>query len=84
MILVDIGAVVLMAGLLGGFIAVVRSDKSKRQEEERLRSELGQALFSNDKARLQNFLVLWNDKLNKDQKDAIKARIDDMVIQENP
>lgn len=84
MIVVDAVAVLLILGIAGYALAAGKEDKAKRQEAERLRSEMGQALYSGDKTRLQNFLVLWNDKLNKEQKEAIQARINDMIVEENP
>ena len=84
MIFIDVGAVLVMLALFGGVVAIVRSDKTKQKEDANLRNELSQALYSGDRSRLQNFLVLWNDKLTKEQKEAIQLRIDDMTIQENP
>jgi hypothetical protein len=84
MIFVDLGAVLIMLALAGSVVSIVRSDKTKAKEAEKLRWELQCALNSRNKATLQDFLVLWNDRLTTEQKDAIKARIDDMTIQENP
>jgi uncharacterized membrane protein len=84
MIVVDAFAVLLVLAVAGIAVFSSKEDKAKRVEAERLRNEMGIALYSGDKTKLQNFLVLWNDKLNKDQKEAIQARINDMIVEENP
>ena len=84
MVFIDVGAIVLMLALFVAAIAVVRGDKSKQREDQRLRDELATALHSDNSKTLKDFLVLWNDKLTKDQKEAIELRIDDLVVEENP
>jgi flagellar basal body-associated protein FliL len=83
MIFIDIGAIAIMLVLAGAVIAVVRGDKSKAKEAATLRNELSLALYSGDKTKLQNFLVLWNDRLTTEQKDSIKQRIDELYIEGN-
>lgn len=83
LVLVDVVGVLIMLGLLGSLVAVIRADKATQKAESDLRFELQKALNSRSKATLADFLVLWNDKLTKDQKDAIKVRLDDLTIEED-
>ncbi len=85
---VDLLALVLVLGLLaiggrsiflGWNLAAVRR-REKLASERRMRDDLRTALGSHDQGKLEDFLVLWGDTIDKKTRDHIKARIDDLVI----
>ena len=91
MVVADFIALCLVLGLLGiggkslfsAFGAAHENRKAHDAEQARMREDLRVALASHNKQKLEDFLVLWGDKLPKAAHDHVKQRIDELFLEEN-
>lgn len=91
MVIADFIALCLVLGLLGiggkslfsAFGQHRESKKVRDAEAARMRDDLRTALASHKKQNLEDFLVLWGDKLPKAAHDHVKQRIDELFLEEN-
>ncbi len=90
MVAADIILLVTVLGLLGiggkslfsAWGTARENSKLKRAEEAKLREDLRQALASGKRKKLEDFLILWGDKLTKEVKEHVQQRINDIICEE--
>ena len=90
MVAADIILLVVVLGLLGiggkSMFSVWgnarENSKVRKAEEAKMREDLRAALLSHKRANLEDFLVLWGDKLPKEVHEHVKQRIDELLISE--
>lgn len=90
MVAADIILLVTVLGLLGiggkslfsAWGNARENSKLKRAEEAKLREDLRQALASGKRKKLEDFLILWGDKLTKEVKEHVQQRINDIICEE--
>lgn len=90
MVAADIILLITVLGLLGiggksmfsAWGNARENAKVRRADEAKLREDLRQALASGKRKKLEDFMILWGDKLTKDVKEHVQNRINEIIIEE--
>lgn len=88
---IDIIGALVVLGLLGiGGKSILSlwsmasaSQHAKIEERKVMHNDLATALASLDYRKLQDFLVLWGDKVDRELKKVVQQRIDELYIEPN-
>jgi hypothetical protein len=89
MAVADVIALVLVIGILGiggrSILSAWTLASERRKEADlsarRMRDDLRTALDSHDRGKLEDFLVLWGDKLDAKARAHIQTRMDDLLLE---
>jgi hypothetical protein len=53
----------------------------RRVEDDHMRDDLRMALDAHDHRKLEDFMVLWSDKISKETREYVQQRIDELFIE---
>jgi hypothetical protein len=90
MVAADIVLLITVLGLMGiggkslfsAWAQARENGKVRRADEANLRDDLRRALSTHKRRDLEDFMVIWGDKLPKEVHEHVRQRIDELLIEE--
>jgi len=75
--------IILLCAFVGTVSLIAYQARQSHIVKMQAHQALDSALASNSKRRLQDCLILYDKSLDKETKDKVQSRIDDMIIEED-